>query len=136
MRFCPPRRHQRHHHRVVGRFAGIYYVNHEGVHVVSQTVPASTNLTVPLIFTQDGNPVKGPIGEVLSSDPNMAPPTLSADGQAANFTSLASGTFTLRWHIADASVAPFTVDVDVAAAPPVPSPIIGGFGTIVPGTTP
>ena len=103
---------------------------------MSQSVPPNQVSTVPLIFIQDGNPIKGPVGEVTSSDPSVTL-ALSADGQAVNFTSPGSpGTFTLRWHIADASVAPFTVDVDVVAVALPPPPIIGSFGTIVPGTTP
>lgn len=104
---------------------------------MSQQVPGSQVSTAPLIFTQDGAVIKGPVGEVLSSDPTVIV-ALSADGQAVNFTSPATaGTFTLKWHIADASVAPFTIDVVVAVTvPPPPPPILGSFGTIVAGTTP
>lgn len=127
---------KRHRGRIVGRFAGAYYVNQNGEYVVmSQSVPPSVALTVPLIFTQDGATVRGPVGSVSSSDPSVSP-SLSADGQAVNFNSPLVGPFKLTWQSADASVAPFSVDVDVIAAPPAPGPIVGSFGTIVPGTTP
>lgn len=102
---------------------------------MSQLVPPATALTVPLIFTQDGATVKGPVGVVSSSDATVTP-TLSGDGQAVNFNSPLTGPFKLTWQSTDASVAPFSLDVDVSVAPPASGPIIGSFGTVVPGTTP
>lgn len=106
--------------------------------MAAQTVPVSTAITAPLIFTQtssDGSApvtVTGPIGAVSSSDPTVTP-ALSADGQAVNLTTPASGTFTLTWHDPAGVVADFSVTLTDQV--PVLT-VTGAFGVFVPGTTP
>ena len=57
----------------------------------------STAYTGPLVFLLDGAPdPTPPVGTISASDPAAAP-TLSANGQAFNFTTLATGTVTLTW---------------------------------------
>lgn len=117
---------------VKGRFPGVSIVTPKGEIPVAQTVPANTALTGPLLFVdQHGGPIAGPIG-TISADNAAANPTLSADGQSFNFTSLPVGAVTLTWHD-PTNVVPdfqgvFTDEVLV--------PTTGSFGTAVPGTTP
>jgi hypothetical protein len=101
--------------------------------VASQQVPPSTALTGPLVFTENGVAAAGPIGTITASDPAAAP-SLSADGQSYNFTSLAIGaaTLTLTWHDPAGNVADFASDF---TDQPVPIIMTGAFGTAGPGLT-
>lgn len=120
---------------VAGRFAGVFHVNQQGVLIVAkQQVPGNTAITAPLVFTDSvAGTVKGPVGIISSSDPAVVP-SLSADGQAVNVTSPASGVVTVTWHDPAGVVAAFDLDIEVAAV--APSTITGAFGPFVPGTTP
>lgn len=117
---------------IIGRFEGAYYLNSKGeITVAVQTVPASTALTGKLAFTSNINgSVAGPIGAISASDPAAAP-SLSADGQSYNFTSLPSGTVTLTWNDPAGKVASFSCDF----TDQVVETITGAFGPAAPGTT-
>ncbi len=129
---------EEHRRAVRGRFAGAFYLSNEGEITLSQAAPGGTAITAPIDFVdQHGQPIKGPMGALTSSDAANTP-TLSADGQAANvMTPAATGTdqtITISWNDPAGKIAGFSVDLVVAAV--VPVAVSGSFGTFVPGTTP
>lgn len=132
------------HHAVSCRFAGAYYVNQQGKVIMSiQVIPPSTAFTAPPIFLDaSGTAIVGPVGSVTSDNAGVNP-TLSADGQAVNFTSQAlAGELMLIWHdpagkVPDASTT-FQIQA-VVVPPPPPGPddaVSVSFGPATPGTTP
>lgn len=97
-----------------------------------QTVPSSTALTAPIVFTDsNGASVTGPQGTLTTDNPAVTA-ALSADFQSCNVTSPASGSVTITWNDPAGVIAPFSVTLTDQV---IPVTISGAFGTFVPGTT-
>lgn len=127
--------HEHHHGPAVrGRFAGAYFTDSEGEIIVAvQTVPGSTALTAPIVFTDStGAIVSGPTGALTVDNPAVTDARLSADGQSANVTSPATGSVTITWTDPAGNIAPFSVTLTDQV---IPVTITGQFGTFAPGTT-
>lgn len=127
-------RHGHHHGRAVrGRFAGAYFIGSSGEIIVAvQTVPVSTALTAPIVFTDStGASVTGPSGTLTVDNPAVTDARLSADGQACNVTSPASGSVTITWTDPAGIIPPFSVTL----TDQVVVTVTGAFGTFAPGTT-
>lgn len=120
---------------VKGRFAGAYFINPKTGDIILavQTLPASTAVTAPIIFTDStGAAVKGPTGTLTVDNPAVTDARLSADFQSCNVTTPASGSVTITWTDPAANIAPFSVTLTDQI---LPVTITGQFGTFAPGTT-
>lgn len=132
------KKHHHHLHAKTVQFAGAFYINKQGVPIVStQNVPGATALTGQLVFKdQNGGSITGPVGSISSTD-TANTPSLSGDGQSYNFTSpvqtTSDQTITLTWSDPNGKISNATADFVVSAVVLVASSV--EFGSASPGTT-
>lgn len=130
-----PHFHLFHRRRAVhGRFEGAHFRNPNtgALTVAVQTLPGSTAVTAPIIFTDStGAKVTGPTGTLSVDNAAVTDARLSADGQSCNVTTPPTGSVTITWTDPAGKIPPFSVTL----TDQVVVTVTGAFGTFAPGTT-